>query len=497
MSIDGFLTFLGLIAALIALAAEATRRSLFVRWRLNLVVSAAAFGLVLYLLLFDLAAPACPLGAVCAVLELGEERWIDPNDAAFLVVLVWFVVIAGGLAWRRALGARHLGSLAALARAFTAEKRYLELSHLLEPHLELIARLAADHEPRRRKAHEAARALQRLLFEQRDLGVFIALERPALAVAMMRQRHHRVFGFSDRTLALLTERPDSPLFAEIENNQTVTAAHGYTIRPENTYLAYLFGDARHAEQLMAWQPVMDSALERLEAARGEAYARFLNGKPVRFEEQCWRDPTFIAIRYLDLMVDAALRQDVASHMWLFYLPRLADHLIALHDDGAEGIDPDSEAPTRGGYLLMSLVKTMRDWIEAVKHLPEGAHHLGIDTPRAAPQADNIPKSAILALGDVSADLLVAPNLGEGFRRHLLEVVFRLVKDLPRDGDRSMARQALIQSLVHGGQNHRHDHLMELRGLLTQEDAELRMRLDDLAETIEWRIDHLAGARAGG
>jgi hypothetical protein len=140
------------------------------------------------------------------------------------------------------------------------------------------------------------------------------------------------------------------------------------------------------------------------------------------------------------------------------------------------------------------------WIHAVIDLPPGAHHLAIDTARAAPQGDNIPKSAILALGDVVADVLVAPNLGQGFKHHLAEMAFRLVRDMPEIGDQSVARRALVQSLVHGGQHHRRDHLVALRQALAEEDPEVRMRLDDLAEAIVARSDKdavLGPQSAGG
>ena len=489
VSIDGFLTFLGLIAALIALAPEATRRGLFLRWQFNLGATVLAFGVILYLLLFDLIAPACGAGSLCAILELGEDRWIDPRDASFLVVLAWFGLVSLGLFWRRPLLTRHLSGLAALAAAFAAEKRFLELSQLIQPHLDLVAQAAGDSDPRHAKAHHAAKAIQRLLFERQDLVEFIALERPGLAIAMMDQKHHRVFGFADRALTLLAERPGSLLYTEIANNQTITG-RGYLIRPENTYLSYLFGDARHADRLMAWQPVMDAALDRLEEARGEPYERFLNQKPVRFDDHRWRDPTFVAIRYLDLMVDAALRQNVPFHTSLLYVPQLSDRLIALYDDAGEGVDRDAETPNRAGYLIMTLVTATKDWIQAVVDLPTGAYHLKIETEQVTLQGDNIPKSAILTLGDVMADVLLAPNLGDGFKRHLAEVAFRLVRNLPGDGDRAVFRRALIQSLVHGGPHHRRGHLAELRRALNLEDPELRMRLADLSEAIEARLDYV-------
>ncbi|MDF2811088.1 MAG: hypothetical protein K0S56_2119 [Microvirga sp.] len=489
LSIDGLLTFVGLIVALLALASDARRSALMLRLRMTVTITVVLGLAVLYLELFDVLAPMCAWRAeICRVLILGEGKWLSPQQGAFLLVLVWIALIVLNLR-RRGLKPRHLPRLLALATALAEDKRYSELCRVTQPHLGLIATTANGKSNDASVAQqEAATTLLRLLYRRSDLVRFIALERPAVAVEMMAVESYIVFDFADQVLKVLAANTDSPLFTEIYENQNISR-QGYDFLNHNTYLFFLFGNVKQAERLEAWRPVIENALARLSEAKGEAYQTYLNGPADRFHEVGkWRDPTFIAIRFLDLMVDAAMRQGVKWHMWLFYTPHLTECLLDLYDDPRKGEEIFDEWPTRNAYLLYAVFKALTNWIEAVENLPADSPHLVLESNLSRHQNGNIPKSAIIALGDCLRRVLLSGAVSDRFKNYLVEITCRCVVKLPADGDKTGFRKSLIASILAGGPMMKTDHLARLHEAFVDLDHVLREHLDDvraaLAEALE-------------
>lgn len=496
MSIDGLLTFIGLIVALLALATDARRSALMLRPGATLLAT-VIFGLaVLYLELFEVVAPTCAWRAeVCRVLVLGETRWIAPQQAAFVLVMVWLILIVLNLR-RTKLMPRHMPRLLRLATDLADEKRYSEVCRVTQPHLKLIARTAGGGMVKATTDQmEAASTLQRLVYRRPELIRFIALERPAMATQMMAVESQIVFDFTDRLLTILIANTDSPLFTEVFENQNIFST-GYDFPDHNTYLRFLFGDVRNANRLAAWRPVMEHTLTSLGDARDQPYQTFLNSPAERFEETCWRDPTFVAIRYLDLMVDAAMRQRVEWHMWLFYAPHLTRKLLELYDDPRLDEEVFAEWPTRNAYLLYTLFDAMTDWIQAVNDLPDDSPHLGLKSIRATHQNGNIPKSAIIALGDCLRQVLLSDEVSDAFKATLCDLVFSALDKLPDTGARAGFRASLIASLISGGPLLMSDHLPRLYGAFSDLDHVLRHRLQDAQTAMEAALKMRKAGRPG-
>lgn len=495
MSIDGLLTFVGLIAALLALATDARRSALMLRPGAT-ILATVIFGLaVLYLELFDLLAPPCVWRAeVCQVLVLGAGRWITPQQAAFVLVMVWLVLIVLNLR-RTKLMPRHMPRLLRLATDLADEKRFSEVCRVTQPHLKLIARTAGGRVKATTDQMEAATTLQRLVYRRPELIRFIALERPVMATQMMAVESQIVFDFTDRLLTILIANTDSPLFTEVFENQNISSS-GYDFPDHNTYLHFLFGDARNANRLAAWRPVMEHTLTSLGDARDQPYQTFLNSPAERFEETCWRDPTFVAIRYLDLMVDAAMRQGVEWHMWLFYAPHLTRKLLELYDDPRRDEEVFAEWPTRNAYLLYTLFDAMTDWIQTVNDLPDDSPHLGLESIRATHQNGNIPKSAIIALGDCLRQVLLSDEVSDAFKATLCDLVFSALDKLPDTGTRAGFRASFIASLISGGPLLMSDHLPRLYSAFGDLDHVLRGRLQDAQTAMEAGLKMWKSGRSG-
>ncbi|QTC88416.1 hypothetical protein [Brevundimonas pondensis] len=485
MSIDGLVTFVGLVVALFALATDARRKALLLRRGVTVTLTILFGAAVLYLELFSVWAPECGWRAeVCRVLVLdGDKPWITPQQAAFVLVLAWLALVLLNLQ-RKALGARHLPRLLALATALVEEKRFSELNRVTQPHLGLIAHVGSGALTASKAQKQAATGLQRLLYRRRDFIQFIAMERPKTAVEMMAVESHIVFEFADQILRSLAEHSDSPLFTEVYDNQNVFIT-GYVFPEHNTYLSFLFADARQAERLGAWEPVMEAALAHLAEAKGGAYQAYLNGAADRFqEEERWRDRTFVAIRFLDLMVDAAMRQGIEWHMWLYYTPHLTKSLLGLYVDPRKDEEVFDEWPTRNAYLLYAIFGALTDWVEAIAHLPADSPHLVLESTAASTENGNIPKSAIIALGDCLRQVLIAEAVSDRFKNYLADICFRCLDKLPRDGDLAGFRRSMIASLIAGGPLRKKDHLPRLLEAFGDLDHVVRARLGDFGEALE-------------
>jgi len=483
MTIDGFLTFVGLVLALLALASDATRQRLLLHRRSLGLATAVALPAVLYLQFFDVLARPCLAQAACGGLILGGRGRPGADDVAYIVVLAWLVFIAWRL-WRRRLRPRHLPQLSGLLTALAEERRYSELCRIAGPELDMVADVASGGIERASAGEvEAAQAIQRLMHQREDLVRFIALERPPLAVGMMRRRHTLVFDFADEVLTVLVSTPGSPLYAEVAANQN-TAGPGYHYPEHNTYLHFLLADATTARDLGAWQPVMEAVIDRLREARASGYAAFLNGPVGRFADVGrWKDQTFVGIRFLDLMVSAALVQGIRDHMWLFYTPHVLTPLLDLHDESQPGVNLLDETPTRGGWIIQQLFSMQLRWIGSVDRLPEVSPHLALEAVRPTSEPANIPKSAILAVKDCLEQVLVAREVPERFRHMIADMVFRTLRGLPATGPRAGFRAALVATLVEPD-HHSEPYLIGLWAAIDDCDPNLRSGIADLVQALQ-------------
>jgi len=532
MSLDGFLTFLALLVALPALASNVTRLTVRLRGTVPLILSLIAGVLILYFEFFDVTGRPCMAGAeACGWLVLGQKGWLSANQVAFLIVMVWCFCVWLCLSRRRLLSA-HLPRLARLAEALATERRYSEFCELLEPHLDLIAkvhdgkrgwaglrswvvleprveieeriaRAKGEAVPTRSKLAQlwrraapvrnrvakilpsaraevaAASALMRMLYRRPDFTTFLARNRPAFALKLAAPRHSLVFDFTDGFFASLLSDPGSPLFMEVRENQN-EGAGGYWFPDHNPILKTLVGDAKNAERLGLWDPIRAVAIGGLRQDVTPQYRAYLNGPATNFsEEGRWSDRTFVCIRVMDLMVDAALRQEVTWHMWLFEMPEIVEALIELYD-----VDPKAETrfeewPTRAAYLLYAAFDAMTDWIAPIASLPDGNSHLKLKSEEPKHQNENIPKSAILALSGAVRAVLLTDRVEPRFKRYLVDLALHCLRDLPSKGNRAGFRRALQASLVAGGVLDKSDHHAALLDVINTSDPALAYELKDL------------------
>ena len=154
------------------------------------------------------------------------------------------------------------------------------------------------------------------------------------------------------------------------------------------------------------------------------------------------------------MVSEAIHQDVTWHMWLYYFPYFTERIVQNHTIDDPLADPDSEWPIRYSYLLYEMFSTMRSWITSIEHIPLDQENVQLDSTAATHENGNIPKSAILALGECVRIVLKSENLPLKFRHYLLDVVFNTYFDLRRVQRLENYATVFRATLVQGGHHPR-------------------------------------------
>ncbi len=143
MTLDGFLTFLTLIIAAYGIAPSVMQLRMRLHMPVLLVISCLGFLLVCWLEIFPKGVP-CLIGqaAICQYLKIQPYLEVEPaKQWAFSVVMAWLF-----LAWlifaSKRLWAHDIPALQRLVDELIYEQKYAELTKVIDPHLQLVVRIA-------------------------------------------------------------------------------------------------------------------------------------------------------------------------------------------------------------------------------------------------------------------------------------------------------------------------------------------------------------------
>jgi hypothetical protein len=274
----------------------------------------------------------------------------------------------------------------------------------------------------------------------------------------------------------------SHLYRELQLSQNVSNGEGYWLSPHNSYLYFLFADARNAERLEVCDDLADAALDRL---RDDSYRTSLNRTARGFSEQGkWLDPTFATLRMFDIQARSFAIQGVAWHASVFRMSHLLNELLAGYKAGEEGTDSHDEWPSRADYLIYAMFSALTDWAELPQHLPPGAMHRRLDAEAATHQNDSVPKSAMLVIGMCLRDLLAAGSVPERQKSYIFEIVLRSIAGYPKTPELAGFRRAYARSVVQAGDvvvGDPSEHRDALEVLFHAQDPELKRRANELQE----------------
>ncbi|OCP23608.1 MULTISPECIES: hypothetical protein [unclassified Ensifer] len=554
MTLDGFLSFLALFIAFYAIVSPVTRLRAQLHLAVQIPLALLAVLLVLYFEFFALLGQPCrlPNADACRWLVFPSDGRFAPPQAAFLVVFVWMIA-AGGLSFLLKPGPRSLTTIGKIVQTLLYEQRFAELLDFIRSHLGLIEAAAGRRLRRQRmhdwvadanwvrrrniraimpveleedekeqpeagygkriyegfrrrirwiryvlpaghKAEAVAHDIARVLLRSEELRKFLVTLRPDALPDLMAIKLQIRFDFSDKVLRDLIADTGSRLYQEIEHNQNLRDKGGYAIPEENVLLRYLFGDAEVAHKLGAWKPVGDEILNMIRGGAKSGYADDLNDLPDNFDDQRWRDPTFVCVRYFDIMVHEAMRQGVPYHMWLFYLPLILKELDDIYDTSRETIDTLAEFPTRNARLMYEIFDVLGDWVKNIRHLDKSSPHAAVsDDGEFA--SGVIPMDAAVALGTAMATVALSNRIGDTFAGYLHDCVLSDIASLSRKGLEGQMRAMLIRSIISGGNRHLKGRYGErLKTFVAMADPVLRHSVKDYTDALAAAFPEPGGRR---
>jgi hypothetical protein len=533
MTLDGFITFLGLLAAVYTLVPQETRLRARFAGALQAMVALSAVTLVLYFQFFDLWGQPCSplLGSLCERLVIEQGGRFSAQDAAFFVVLGWIFVALGIHRFVRP-GSDALPALAKLVDQLHYERRYADLLKVVEPLLPLVGagsrrrlRFQQLHDkllgwrdrktgivglfgkerepeppkhvaflqrlvghlapliPAQRNAERSGRNVARVLYESEPLRAFMAQERPYFAMDLLAAAPWGGMDFSDQFLKLLVRDQNSVLYQELRQTTVLDwGTSAFRIEPSSRLLTFLFADAKVAERYQVWKPIGDHMLEQLRSSADNEYLSKLN-RPIvgDFDDvERWHDPVANGIYFFDVMIRAAASQGVTNHMWLPYMHLVAERLVASYDPSHDDVDQDDEFPTLGSRLLYEALDALGHWVELAIKLPADNPNTRVPEPSKEPQA-TIPVTAANSLGRSIAAVAHEDNkLGDLKAGYFHEMVMTDIKHIGEQPNGAAMQRYLIGAVLRGGgsPNVKQEYLRRLADLYLVADEMLQLDVRD-------------------
>ena len=512
MTLDGFLTFLALVVAIYALVPRVIKLRARLGFPMQILIAVIALLIVLYLHFFPLARYLCVgvFGGSCDWLPFPSGDLITPQDLSFLVVLCWMgLALAIHKFFSRPRASSALPTISRMVNELVYQQRFAEVIDLVESYLPLIdkashrkLRLQKLHDkikfkeldtldrlmrpepqgngitkklgrlrgklavlvPEKRKAETSARDIARLLFRSIDFRLFLIRTRPYFAISLLRQELDGSRDFSHAYFTDLISDTASVLYEELKQDWNDPYGPGHDFLESNHLLYFLFADPRIAEKLSVWKPIGEYLLKLLRANEtpNQDFFAGLNKGTEDFEEERWENPFYAGIYFFELMVTSAALKGVRWHMWLYYFPFFVERLEENYDTSDSSVNSSAEFPTRSARLIFEALCTLSKWVLLASGLPPNSPHKQFENlPGVQGQRwrfwfygeNNIPVSAAIALGKCMGTIALSERLGDEFAGYMYQVTLRTIERLPHDKKQNQLRSFLIQSIIHGGQNH--------------------------------------------
>jgi hypothetical protein len=189
MTIDGFLTLLALVVAVVAVIPPAMRRAMDFKFGLSeRFIILASFVIVLFLEYYDTAKVIFHIPSISLAHTLG----ITPQSLAFLVVIVSGIYAGAVVRWNR-IPSRRMGKLKRLIETLVEAEKFGDTMEILSPYIGMIGNIHADGyeqkgNRRRRECKNVAAAsdIIRIIFLSAKLAQYIARSKPYVAVEMLK-----------------------------------------------------------------------------------------------------------------------------------------------------------------------------------------------------------------------------------------------------------------------------------------------------------------------
>lgn len=475
MNLDSLITIASLVVAVYAILPRVRRLELSIRFgRVGWVLLLVPLALILYLQFYP---TFKSLGLTPA---LGVSRWsINPFNASFLILLLASLCLVVYLSLGR-LSIRNIAKLREYVLELSRDKSYPELFSLIESNLIQLTKIYHDDHalsrlrknldnrldtriprsardflsqmhpniassrkrsvfcdviklgsfiislvsPARTKEAEIASDVVQEVFASEGTIRAIAETRPYLALDVLACNFDENYAFIEAYLGFLMEDEKSILYREVSRSKCIDRDDCYLLPARNKLLNFLFSQCSVAERYFVWKPVGESVISYLnELARSPSNDSYLN--PVRdfIDTAEGRSRLFAGIHFFDIMVTCALHQNVEWHMWLYYYSDFIDGIEKNLSGSSREWRYGDEWPTRYHYAIYAIVGNLCKWIMTVKGADLSQANIALESSDSTPENGNIPKSSMLALGQIIATLMESSAIDNSFKTSLMDPVF--------------------------------------------------------------------------
>lgn len=493
MSLDGFLTFLGLMIATYAILNPISRLRLRLHAFRQYFLAATALILCAYFEFYFEIRSIFPetITRYTSPISFEKTSELTNNEAAFLVVAAW-IALSTLLHITARPTALSLKPLLTLCERLRDEGRYLAIVNLSEPYMPVLKRahnkqlplqnlhhrlrnyylqsilpisfegdektksrerlaklskLAAILVPERKSTENAANNILRILYESDGIRQVLVRLKPEFALELITVNSWEASDFRTRFFRDLLNDSGSHFFAEISNNQNTEGMYGRALNPENKILFGLLNDASIADNIGIWKPIGDE-INRL-IARNPHYKERLN-QTSPSDEELLSDPTYCAIDFFHIMVTQAAKQKIISHMWLMYMSTFVRSLVEVHEPDPNSVDCSDEFPCLADRLIYEITRRQRDWILMATELSEGNPHVD-NIPENINTSVSIPYWAMKDYASTMRFLVYSNKIQRSQLVALWESCINTIGKLPENGSLSFLRSKLIDILIDGDQ----------------------------------------------
>jgi len=459
LSLDGFLTFFGLLIAGYAILDPISRLKLRVDAPIQLALICTA---LLVILPFEFIVPILSILPEFYVIRFVELGFGQPSDLlsnshiAFIATFTWAIAASICFYLSRPRSGK-LRRLLPLVERLHDEGRYLELLELVEPYLLIMKRCALreskapkrydkiayasrkrapanellheDHwrspgwcrwlfvamrwvHPSFRMQTHTARLIADILAKSKGVRDILQTIKPAFAAEFFFGFYETHYTWCDLYIA------DSMMNKDSHLRQDIKRADGYSrnqyhISHESVVLAALVGDAQIATKIGVWKPVGDAVTKAIK--EDKAYQTRLHEGPPQEDVDLFDDITYAAIHFFDILVRQAAAQGHMDHMWLMYLRYFVMDLEGLPQNTSLLPNPISEFSDIKEKLVFRALTSLEDWVELDRMLPDGNPHKGPKSAREAEDVVAIPFWAAQTLCGVVRLVVLSPKLNDDFK----------------------------------------------------------------------------------
>ena len=298
---------------------------------------------------------------------------------------------------------------------------------------------------------EISREIMHEVLINRNTIKAIAEIRPYFALQILSERFSENGEFLDSYLRYLAEDTNSVLYHEVRNNRDLVRQDRYALPTKNRLLHYLFEDCSVAEKYGVYSPI------------GEFVISHLDGLYVGLLPDPYNEPVgdlrlggqqdsqlIVGIRFFDIMVTSALYQNIQWHMWLYYYPHFVNRILRNIDPNEKLVDSVAEWPTIYHYALYEITSCLCKWATSVKHIPLDQENVILETRSANAENGNIPKSSMLAVGDIMKQVLLSEAVTYKFKIYITDIIYQGYFDLIKVDATKPYAEAFLNAIRCGG-----------------------------------------------